>query len=349
MNALKNIDRLQVNHDFLLTLLSVYESKGKEFYYDEVLQRDKLVFTKNVVEENTYFLSEYFNLDLTEARLKSLAKRNLTHKNKTEALVNNFKKAINSIHIKKGFKLITNEVIELANLLSKNNDKIQINTYQKDNTLLANKRNQSSKRELLEQLVSLYDQTVRGKKFEIIQIITNFYIDLLQMDIFSIRNKEIANIIMYALLYNEFTVFKYISFFKYFSKYRERWEIAVTQASYNWQSGYAQTDQLSRILVEVILESYRDIDEFLHEYVFEQKLNKTDNIENTVLKGPEVFSKKDIRKLHPTTSEATIDRTLKRLKDEGIIRPLGRGRSAKWIRLVEGNNKINYEKDLFTY
>jgi predicted HTH transcriptional regulator len=81
-----------------------------------------------------------------------------------------------------------------------------------------------------------------------------------------------------------------------------------------------------------------------HEYAFEKELNKSDNIENSILKMEEIFTKEDIRKRHPNVSDATIDRTLKRLKDEDKIRPLGKGRSSKWQRIVSGHKKLGVEQ-----
>ncbi|MEB1807165.1 MAG: cell filamentation protein Fic, partial [Bacillaceae bacterium] len=44
------------------------------------------------------------------------------------------------------------------------------------------------------------------------------------------------------------------------------------------------------------------------------------------------FTKSDIRQACPDISEATINRVLRELRDEGIIAPSGLGRSAKWIK-----------------
>ena len=101
---------------------------------------------------------------------------------------------------------------------------------------------------------------------------------------------------------------------------------------------------LNRLLVSLILDSYKEIDSFAHEYEFEKKLNKSDNLENSILKLPEIFSKNDLRKRHPNVSDATIDRTLKRMRDEDKIRPLGTGRSAKWQRMITGNKKLSVEQ-----
>jgi predicted HTH transcriptional regulator len=139
-------------------------------------------------------------------------------------------------------------------------------------------------------------------------------------------------------------VFKYVSFFKYFKKEYEGWKSGVITASYYWSSGYAQTDMMSRILLQILIASYEEVDGMAHEYVFEKELNKSNNIENSILKLDEIFSKEDLRKRHPNVSDATIDRTLKRLKDEDKIRPLGKGRSSKWQRIVSGNRKFGIEQ-----
>jgi len=62
------------------------------------------------------------------------------------------------------------------------------------------------------------------------------------------------------------------------------------------------------------------------------------------MKLDEIFTKEDLRKRHPNVSDATIDRTLKRLKLEDKIRPLGKGRSSKWQRIISGNKKYGIEQ-----
>ena len=176
------------------------------------------------------------------------------------------------------------------------------------------------------------------------ELITNFYVDFINMNILSKSQELVALILLYALIAKDFSVFKYVSFFKYFNKEYEGWKSGVITASYYWSSGYAQTDMLSRILLQILISAYEEVDGMAHEYVFEKELNKSNNIENSILKLDEIFSKEDLRKRHPNVSDATIDRTLKRLKDEDKIRPLGKGRSSKWQRIVSGNRKFGVEQ-----
>ena len=76
----------------------------------------------------------------------------------------------------------------------------------------------------------------------------------------------------------------------------------------------------------------------LKNYQYDKRLKKGENIENTILNMRDIFSKEDIRAFHPYVSESTINRALISLRDRGYIEPLGKGRSAKWIRKYKGYN-----------
>lgn len=98
---------------------------------------------------------------------------------------------------------------------------------------------------------------------------------------------------------------------------------------------------LQRFILRHYLKLYSDLGDYARDYEYESSLeiSKSDYIENTIDKLPEVFSKEDIRMKHPLISDSTINRTLKRLQEENKIRPLGKGRSAKWIKLYKKEQK----------
>jgi len=344
MKALKNMDRIQVTNEVMLLLLSLYESKGKSFYYDDLFNRDMYAFEKKTMENNLIALALFLDLDITQARIKLFSKKPMSPRTRDEHLLVNLKQALNQLHKNpENFELLVNEVGNLIKLLSRNYDPILFNTYDvQDKGLLKIKK--ATKKDDLEQLMALFEKNEKSKRFELTQLIANFYVDFINMDIVSKHNDVIALILLYALLSKNFNVFKYVSFFKYFLKEKENWKTGVIQANYYWSSGYAQTDMLSRILINLMISAYEEVDRMAHEFAFEKELNKSNNIENSILKLDEIFSKEDLRKRHPNVSDATIDRTLKRLKDENKIRPLGKGRSSKWQRIVEGNRKFGVEQ-----
>ena len=344
MKALMNMDRIQINNEMIMLLLSLYESKGKTFYYDDLFNRDLHAFEKKTMESNLIAIAKYLELSMTDSRIKLFAKKPMTPRTKDEFLLSNIKSSLNQLHKRpEDFELLVNEVGNLIKLLSKNSDPILFNTYDlEEEGMLKSKKH--SKKDDLDKLMNLFEKNLKTRKYELTQLISNFYIDFLNLNILSKQNDLVGLILLYALLAKDFSVFKYVSFFKYFLKEKDGWKSGVITANYYWSSGYAQTDMVSRILLNILISSYEEVDDMAHEYIFERELNKSNNIENSILKLDEIFSKEDLRKRHPNVSDATIDRTLKRLKDEDKIRPLGKGRSSKWQRIVSGNKKFGVEQ-----
>ncbi len=335
MKALLNMERIHMSNELVLSLLSLYESKGKSFYYDDLFAPDAQAYEKKTLEKNIVALGHLFGESITDARIQLLAKRNLVAKNRDEQRLSNIKSALMQLHRNPTlFELIPNEVGNLADVLGKDIEPIAYVTEPTKEKGVLKTKKRHSRRDDLEDLMSLFSKNKRSRSFELTQLITNFYVDFLNMKIMTKENELIGIIVLYALVLRDFSVFKYVPFFQYFMKKKEDWDHAVIQANYYWSSGYALTDLLSRMLIDLLIDAYRDVDRMAHEYAFEKNLNKADNVENSIMKLPELFTKDDLRKRHPNVSDATINRTLKKLRDEDIIRPVGRGRSARWQRIV---------------
>ncbi len=98
---------------------------------------------------------------------------------------------------------------------------------------------------------------------------------------------------------------------------------------------------LERYILKTYTDMYYDLRESARDYEYEENLeiSKSDYIENTITKLDEVFSKSQIKEKNPLISDSTINRTLKRLQEENKIRPLGKGRSAKWVKLYKEEKK----------
>ena len=333
MHAINHLERIQVSHPVMLRLLHLYDQKGKAYYYDHILKKDQVSFEKNAIEDNIECMFKYFGLELTDARLQSMVKKDLTPKNKTEQRMLNIKKAMYLIHESQQFELISSEFSDLAKLLTHQLDKNSFEMTTIEGEALLNQK-KISHREHLETLIELTNKLIKKQAFPLPHLFANFYVDFMNLKVFKFDNDVIGLLMLYALLLHHFKALKYVSFFKHFLAFKEAFKQAEVAASYYWQSGFAQTEFLTQIILDVLKLCYDDIETLTHTYQFEIKLNKTDSIENTVLKLPEIFKKEDIRQKHPTVSDATIDRTLARMRDEGLIRPLGKGRTTKWQQLV---------------
>jgi hypothetical protein len=345
MKALLNMERIPITNELMLLLLKLYEFKGKSYYYDRLFKRDAASFEKKTIEQNLIALAKIFNLKITANKVGLIAKKEAKHKTKDEALLINIKQALTQLHdAPESFELLVNEVGNLCKMLSKNYEKIEFSNIASDEQGILLKKKKDAAKDSLDLLMRLFEKQLKEQKYELTQLIANFYVDFMNMNILTTKNDLVALILMYALLLRSFNVFRYIPFFEFFNLQRTQWDLGLVSANYYWESGFAQADMLSRILIQMLLSAYDEIERIAHEYDFEKSLNKSDNLENTIMKLPELFTKEDLRHHHQNVSDATIDRTLKRLKEENKIRPLGKGRSTKWQRIVKGNLKKGVEQ-----
>ena len=351
MNCLTNIKRTQIPNDIINMYINLYKSIGNNHYNHKTLESDNQVMVRQTIANDVIFFARIFGLKVSDGRIKSLIYKGVLPKNKDEILINNLFASFSKIHSETStFELLTNEIFDMLRFVYNdvvNPKKLQFNKIEKSSSkasLISS--NYTSKRDTLDDIINLFDQHKKEEEYEISFLIINFYVDFLNSDIFVDKNKEIGLILLYVLLItNGFEVFEYISFFESIFQNLSEFDNVVMASSFNWNEGFAQTLQFHRFLLKLSTLSYDLINGLIRDYEFDKNLNKSNNVENTILKLDDVFSKDDIRNVHPYISDSTINRTLKRLRDEDKIRPLGKGRSAKWIKLYTNpNKKINYEQ-----
>lgn len=339
MKALSIIDKVVLSQDQILDLLKIYEEKGRDFYYARLFEKDEAAFNQNALQEDNYYLGQLFNIDFTDAKLKLWSKKNYAPKIKEDIYYNNIKKAIKSIRTHgNNFDLFPNEVVDLAKMLAKNVKSNPILKKEKSDDIFAGMTKVYTKQEDLIELVDLFNQQIKNNRYETLVLLISFYVDFINLKIYQHDNELIGLILLFTLIQKHFSVYKYISFFKHLKPLYQDFEQGLKEANYYWDQGYPRIEMLHKTLIKVIKNSYEELRLLAHRYEFDRELNKTNNVEGTILKGKEIFSKADLRKEHPNISDSTIQRTLDRLKAEGQIRSLGTGRSAKWQRIKPKNS-----------
>lgn len=351
MKCLSHIDRTQLPNDIVMMYLNVYKSIGGNDMNHDTLNNDYEAIILKTIESDTYYFVKLFDIDVSNIRFKSLIFKDVKPRTKSEELVRNIRNTFLKIYRDiSSFNFITNEIQDLLQFIYQGIIPKQHLSFRRTSDAAPStnllRPVSTSTREILEKTVSLFNQRVAEKKYEVGYLIVNFYIDFLNIKPFYDKNEEIGLLLMHILLLaNGYEVFEYESFIKHIYTNKERFDQLVNMSSFNYEEGLAQVLPLHRFILQGSLEAYQELMFRVRDYEFDKHLNKTNNIENSILKLEEVFTKEDIRQKHPFVSDSTINRTLKRMRDEGLISPLGKGRSAKWMRIVESNNKdFNFEQ-----
>ena len=84
-------------------------------------------------------------------------------------------------------------------------------------------------------------------------------------------------------------------------------------------------------MLSVIYKAYSECDERF-KIIGEKSLTSAERVMKVFENSLEVLSKSDIVILCPDISKRTIERALKELKDEGLIKQVGSGRATKYIK-----------------
>ena len=333
MNCISKLDHYIIPNDIVVMLSKIYRFIGNNEFYINTLGSDLNKVIDNTVEKDAYYLAKILKLDISEARSKLIIEKNSSPRNKEEATLYNLKDALSAIQQK--FQLLSlqsNEIFNMVNYIYSHYNGIKFDLSEGGKSLLQS-QNMKSKRLILDEMNDIIALYLRGEKFEKITLFLNYFVDFYNLRPFVAKNEVISLVILYQLiLIADINAFKYVSFFETLYFDFPSFTDELCKASVNWKEGYAQTTEFVRYFLKLIIKAYSQTDKIIKDYRFDSTNKKVDNIENTILSMTSIFTKEEIRIANPYVSESTINRALISLRDQGYIEPLGKGRSAKWIR-----------------
>jgi len=350
MNCLNNLVRTQIPNDVLMSTLKLYLELGKNDYYKSLFAPDLDVFSHQVASLDAFYFFKCFFPEekISDPRMKTLQLDSTVARTKAESLYKNIIAIFTLIHQPKAqpFKLNVTEIHDLVRLLFKeyySNDQISYQKLENSKRASLLSMESSSKREALERLINLYGEIKKKNEYEELFLCVNFMVDFLNMEIYKFKENDLVAFLIYYILAGQEQLLanKYVSFFGKLYFHIKEYQIALDRTRFNWKEGYAEIMPMQRLLLKIYQDMYAELSDHARDYEYESKLeiSKSDYVENTIDKLNDVFSKEDIRLKHPLISDSTINRTLQRMQAENKIRPLGKGRSAKWIKLYKKESK----------
>lgn len=339
MSSVLNIQRFIIPNDVIVSLTHIYKWIGQNDNFNEVLKSDIDRVIEQTVERDCYFLSRLLNLDITDARARLIITKNSNPRNKEETTLFNLKEMLMGIQRKyRQTRHQSNDLLNMINYVYSHFNDIKFDFIPTEKRIILQSQAMKSKRLLIDEINNVIDHHLDKEQFERITLYLHFFIDFHNIKPFVSKNETAELILLYLLIFkSDLEAFRYVSFFESLYDQYDEFLTELRNASFNWKEGYAQTLGFVRFINKFIIKAYQKAHVIIKDYKFDANLNKADNIENTITKLPDIFTKDEIRLLHPYVSESTINRALIKMRDEGFIKPLGKGRSAKWIRMKDYN------------
>lgn len=324
--------------DVLMDMLKTYRLLGMNNEYKKKLD-DKIDYlVSDVIEKDTFFISKMLNLEISDNRLRLLITKNAVPKNKSEEKIIGIKKVVKRLQENASQKMTFNgsDILDNLNIIF---GKKQV-SFSKEMLRVKNNPRPISVRLTYERVLDQYHKWRLEKKFESVFLSVICYMEMVNLKPYTEAN-EIATLLAlyYMILLSGVEAFKYVSFFETLEPYKKKLEEEVKKGSINYWENYLQTTSTVKLIFKVIEEGYSTLEEMIKKYYFSERAYKSDVIEQTIyLKMPQYFTKDDLRRYHPDASDSTINRILFKLRDEKVIMPLGKGRSARWMKLINEND-----------
>ena len=323
----------------------IYEYKGKQELYvanfSDVL--DKMIEVAKI--QSTKSSNAIEGISTNDTRLEELMNKKSEPKNRNEKEIYGYREVLDIIHENyENIEFTKNNILTLHNRLysysgesHRGKFKTMDNSIVETNALGEKKVRfqpvSAFETEMyIDAMIEAYNEAANLKIPPLLLIPTVIH-DFLCIHPFADGNGRISRLLTLLLLYkNGFFVGKYISLEMIIEETKDIYYEELQASSENWHSGTNDELPFIKYMLSVIYKAYSECDERF-KLISEKSLTSSERVMKVFENSLEPLSKSDIAILCPDISKRTIERALKELKDRGLIKQLGSGRSTKYIRV----------------
>lgn len=322
----------------------IYEYKGKQELYvvnfPDILE--KMVEVAKI--QSTKSSNAIEGISTNDSRLEELMKKKSQPRNRNEEEIYGYRQVLDIIHENyENIEFTKNNILTLHNKLYSFSGHSHKGKFKGiDNSIvetnaLGEKRirfqpvSAFETESYIDKMISAYNDAI-SQKIPPLLLIPVVIHDFLCIHPFFDGNGRMSRLITLLLLYkNGFFVGKYISLEMLIEDTKDSYYEELQASSENWHSGNNDELPFIKYTLSVIYKAYSECDERF-KIIGEKSLTSAERVMKVFENSLEALSKSDIVILCPDISKRTIERALKELRDGGLIKQIGSGRSTKYIK-----------------
>jgi len=182
-------------------------------------------------------------------------------------------------------------------------------------------------------LVEGYRLAINTHHQEPLVIIPLAILDFLCIHPFTDGNGRTARLLTLLLLYHfGYEVGRYISLERIFEESKETYYETLEQSSQRWHEKKHNVHSWINYFWGTLIRAYQEFENRVGS-IRKGKGSKTDQVKHVVMNKITQFTISDIEKECPGVSRDMVRKILRQLRDEGIIKAVGIGRGAKWLKI----------------
>lgn len=341
-NKLNNL-ALPMNIVRMLTTINEY--KGKQDLYKKQSPQILNTLKDVAIIQSTESSNRIEGIYTSNKRLREIMDNKIEPRDRSESEIAGYRDVLNTINNAFDAIPIRSSVLlqlhrDLYKFSSakggsyKNNDNV-IEEILPDGTkyIIFKTVNAFSTPSYMEKLCEEYKKEVAKEEIEPLVLIAAFILDFLCIHPFNDGNGRMSRLLTLLLLYqNGFEVGRFISLEKVIEDSKETYYEALNKSSMLWHDGKNNLYIWLEYFLGIIIKAYKELEDRVG-YIENTKGSKSDRIEKAIEGKLGYFTKNEIRNTCPDVGEATINRVFEKLKGEGKIEVVGKGRNSKWKKL----------------
>ena len=185
----------------------------------------------------------------------------------------------------------------------------------------------------MKKLVEAWEDSLKEKSVHPLIALVAFNLDFLCVHPFRDGNGRVSRLLLLLQCYSlGYEVGRYISLERLIEQNKERYYETLEQSSHRWHDGKHDPWPYINYLLYILKIAYQEFESRVGQ-MKSPRGAKTELVEAAIASLNKEFAISDLEKACPGVSRDMIRIVMNRLRKEGRLKILGRGRDAKWAKL----------------
>lgn len=327
----------------LATLRALGEYRGKQRLYVAQSPEVLIDLRQVAVVESTESSNRLEGVVVAASRLKSLVLKNAAPRSRSEQEVAGYRDALALIH-ERGEQMPFSEgtLLQVHGILYRYMPQPGGHWKATNNDIVERHPDGSSRIRFrpvaahlvpmaMTDLIARYRAALDQHLADPLVLVPLAILDLLCIHPFQDGNGRMARLLTLQLLYHfDYAVGRFISLERIFEESKESYYETLEASSQGWHEAAHDTAPWLDYFWGALLRAYKEFEERVGT-LSRGRGAKGDRVRAAILNRQLPFSISEIEEACPGVSRDTVRLVLRTMKTEGLIAPMGKGRSAKWV------------------
>lgn len=330
--------------ELLGLVAQIHEYKGRQELYlkQKPVVLDKLIDIAKI--QSTEASNKIEGIVTTNTRVQQLCLEKTTPRNRDEEEIMGYRDVLNTIHENYEYIPIrTSYILQLHRDLYQYSERDIGGRFKNTQNYIAATYPDGTQKVLftplspyetpdaIDSICESFNQALDNCIIDPLVLIPIFINDFLCIHPFNDGNGRMSRLLTTLLLYRcGYVVGRYISLENKIEKTKEKYYEVLNTSGESWYEENNDPTPFVKYLLGIILAAYREFECRVN--LFDEKLPAVDLVRRAINEKVGKFTKSEIMELVPSIGKASVENSLKKLVDKGIIQRHGMGKTTFYTR-----------------